>query len=87
MRKPRSANLIADDAIDIFGFALEHSKWLAAIAVAIQGAAKDGKNVLVNDLANLAQYLAQDCEQYMAHNAERLQQELDAVGGVPNERC
>ncbi|MGS0941844.1 hypothetical protein ACVA51_14995 [Pseudomonas luteola] len=72
----RPASLIADDAIDIMGFAMEHSKWLAAIAIAIQGASKDGKNDVVTDLANLAQYLAQDCEQYMIHNVQLLQQEL-----------
>ncbi|MCW3150164.1 MULTISPECIES: hypothetical protein [Stutzerimonas] len=60
------------DAYDLATYAREHGKWLGSIARAIQLNCKhkNGRDAL--DLANLAQYLADDLNNYMDTEAERI---------------
>lgn len=74
----RTADTIADDAIDIVGYGQEHATWLSALMVAIRLDAEHNKGQKVADLATLGKYLADDCANYLGAQAGRLRSELEA---------
>ncbi|MDH1554670.1 hypothetical protein N5E86_09450 [Stutzerimonas stutzeri] len=62
----------AIDAYDLATLAREHGKWLGSIARAIQLNCKHKNGTDALDLANLAQYLADDLSNHMDCEAERI---------------
>jgi len=77
----RTADTIADEAIETLGYGREHSTWLSALMVAIRLDAEHNKGRRVADLATLGQHLASDCANYLDTQASELRRELEAAGG------
>jgi len=80
--------MVTDDAIEQVRYAKEHARWLAAPMTAIHRelepspALLEARVSLVQDLASLGQYLADDLANYMNTRAEELQRQADAAGGA-----
>lgn len=87
MSKPittrRSLAVIADEAIEQIGYDREHARWLAALISTIGTQLDHGCGIpevrieRVKDLANLAQYLADDLANYTETRIADLQQQLN----------
>jgi len=75
----RTAEAIADEALEAVRCGKEHAKWIGALMTSICLDVKHNEGRRVDDLAALGQYLADDCANYQDSEAERLQRELDAL--------
>lgn len=85
MSKP-AANLgaalgTASEALDAITYGRDFARWLAAVARSIQLDAQHNAARNVTALADLAQYLGDDCAGYLSSEGERLQAQLDALEG------
>ena len=72
---------IADDALEFIRYGTDQTRWLAALMKAICLDVEHNKGRTSKDLAELAQYLAYDCSVYLLGHSEKLQSQLNAVGG------
>ena len=79
--KQRAADAIASDALDAIEYARNFSSWLAAVMRSIQLDAQHNEGRNVRELANLGQYLGDDCAGYMTSEGERLARDLDTAEG------
>ena len=79
--KQRAAEAIASDALDAITYGRDFSRWLAAVARAIQLDAQHNAGRNVTALADLGQYLGDDCAAHLSTEGERLARDLDTVEG------
>lgn len=74
-----SLGKIANEAIELIGFEKDHIRWMSALMRAIQIDLKHNCGRCAKDLANLGQYLGDDCLAYLESSSEKLQNSLDSV--------
>lgn len=74
-----SLGKIENEAIELIGFEKDHIRWLSALMRAIQIDLKHNCGRCAKDLANLGQYLGDDCLAYLESSSEKLQNSLDSV--------
>ncbi|MDN7139699.1 hypothetical protein KC131_03500 [Pseudomonas sp. JQ170] len=74
-----SLTKIANDAVELLGFEKDHIRWLSALMRAIQIDLQHNCGRCAKDLANLGQYLGDDCLAYLESSSEKLQNSLDSV--------
>ena len=79
--KQRAAEAIASDALDAIKYGRDFSRWLAAVARSIQLDAQHNEGRNVRPLADLAQYLGDDCAGYLSSEGERLARDLNTAEG------
>jgi len=75
----RTAEAIADEALEAVRYGKEQTRWIGALMKAITLDMEHNEGRMVADLASLGHYLSYDCTNYQDSEAERLQRELDAL--------
>lgn len=74
-----SLSTIADDALEFVRYGKDQVRWMAALMTAINLDLKYNKGRVATDLANLGQYLGEDCANYLDDHAGKLKDQLDAA--------
>lgn len=79
--KQRAAEAVASDALDAIEHGRDFSRWLASVMRSIQLDAQHNEGRNVRALADLGQYLGEECAGYLSSEGERLARDLNTAEG------